>query len=118
MNEKDPNQIFGFVFAVSSVAGLASLLRSSQPLTTRNVLSAFLNSGMFGLGVAVVWYEYYGGAAHPWFMIGISLLAGLGGTSMLDFAIQLAQSSFTSYASRIAAAAPLPNSLNSKKEGV
>jgi hypothetical protein len=110
MDERNPNQIFGFIFTVSSVAGLAAFLRSNQPVTIRNICSAFLNSGLFGLGVAAVWWEYYGGSTHPWFMIGVSTLAGLGGTSMVDFGLQICQEAFRTYAIRAASEFPVRRS--------
>lgn len=106
MDERNPNQLFGFIFTVSSVAGLASFLRSSQPFNARYVISAFLNSGLFGVSVAAIWYEYYGGAAHPWFMVGVSILAGLGGTSAIDFGLQIFQEVLRSYAVRASSEAP------------
>lgn len=96
--EQDPLRLFGLSFGISSVAGLAALLRSRQKLTTRYILSACLNSGCFGAGVAMIWYEWYGGAQYPWFMLGVSLLAGLGGTSLMDFVFETVREVLRAYA--------------------
>lgn len=108
MQDQNPYSLFGLTFGISSVAGLAALLRSKQQLNPRLVISAFLNAGLFGTGVAMVWYENYGGKSHPWFMMGISLLAGLGGTTLLDFCLQAANEGLKNYARRLSEAAPVP----------
>jgi len=97
MNEKDPLTLFSMAFGLSSVAGLAAILRNGKVITLRLLISATLNSGLFGLGVAMVWYNFYGGAQYPWFMLGVSLLAGLGGASLMDFVYELFRESATSY---------------------
>lgn len=106
MDDRSPHWLFSMSFTISSLAGVAALLRSGAPLTARVLVSAILNSGLFGLGIALVWYENYGGANHPWFMLGVSLLAGLGGTSLLDFAFQAIREGLRVYATRIAGGAP------------
>jgi len=107
MQDNDPYTLFGVTFGISSIAGLAALLRSKQELTQRLVISAFLNAGLFGTGVAMVWYECYGGKAHPWFVMGISLLAGLGGTTLLDFCLQGAGVLIQNYSQRLGNALPV-----------
>ena len=86
----DPVTPFG-VFAssggIASLAGLAALLRSGKPLTTRAVVSAVLNSGIMGFVIAALWYSYFQG--NTYFLIGLSALAGLGGTTLVDFCIQI-----------------------------
>ncbi len=84
-----PIEAFASVFGISSFAGLAALLRSGKQLTWRAVASAMLNSGLLGLGIAMLWFKYYDGAQNIWFLFGVSLLAGLGGTVMVDFVLQL-----------------------------
>jgi hypothetical protein len=107
MNDLDPYKLFSYIFGVSSVSGLAALLRSGQALTFRAVLSAFLNSGLFGVGIAMVWTHLYG-MQYPWFMVGVSLLAGLGGISLMDFAYTVLMDLAKNYASRAAESLPLP----------
>lgn len=83
-----PLQVFGSCFAIASCAGLAALLRSRKQLTWRLITAAFLYSGLFGLVIGLIWYNYCGGQDNVYFLIGVSGLAGLGGTSLLDFAVQ------------------------------
>jgi len=90
VNYQDPPTVFTATFAISSLAGLAQLLRSGKELSRRNILSAMLNSGIFGLVIALVWWEKY--SVEPqgiWFLMGVSLMAGLGGVTLLDFAIEM-----------------------------
>ena len=84
-----PVEIFLSSFAICSVAGLASHLRSNRDLTTRQTVSAMLNSGLLGLSIAFLWYTYIDGQENIWFLMGVSLLAGLGGVSLLDFLLMV-----------------------------
>lgn len=79
--------VFALAFAVSALAGLAALLRSDQALTIKALASATLNSGVFGLGICLVWYTSYRDNVH--FLIGVCVLAGLGGQATIDFALSL-----------------------------
>lgn len=88
MPEKfDPLRILMASFAISSLGGLAALLRSNQPLGWRNVVSAMLYSGIMGLIIALLWYNYFDGKGNIYFLLGVSGLAGIGGTTVLDFLI-------------------------------
>lgn len=84
-----PFQAFISAFSVSSLAGLAAYLRSSRQLTVRGTISAMLNSGLLGLAIVFCWYTYFNDRNNIWFMLGVSLLAGLGGISVLDFILQV-----------------------------
>lgn len=75
-------------FGISSVGGLAALLRSKRPLTWRTIAAAFLYSGMMGTTIALLWYNYFDGKGNTTFLLGISALAGIGGTTVADFIIQ------------------------------
>ena len=101
MDDRDPTSVLGLAFSLSSVAGLAALLRSNQQLTTRAVFSAFLNSGLTGGVIGAIWWNWYGGSGHPWFMLGVSTLAGLGGPVFLDFILQLSQDSLKDWAKAV-----------------
>lgn len=90
-NDYDPLRLFEATSALSSFAGLAELLRSGRPITTRAVLSAMLNSGLIGLAIGLVWYHKFLGDGNVYFLVGVCVLAGLGGATFIDFAI----SSFT-----------------------
>jgi hypothetical protein len=85
----DPGYVFLLAFGTSSLAGLAALLRSGQTISIRSLLSAWLNSGLLGLAIAFIWYNYFEGDQNPWFLLGVSILAGLGGYTVIDFVITL-----------------------------
>jgi hypothetical protein len=75
-------------FSIASLAGIAALLRSDKTLHWRTVLAAGLYSGLFGLVIGLIWYNYFA-PANVWFLIGVSGLAGLGGVSLIDVLVQL-----------------------------
>jgi hypothetical protein len=76
--------VFLAAFAVSALAGMANLLRGNVPVTLKAVASYSLNSGMLGLGVALLWYSQFRENIH--FLVGLCVLAGLGGMATVDFA--------------------------------
>lgn len=84
----DPKLALSAAFAISSLGGLAAMLRSNKPLNFRVVVSAFLYSGMMGLIIALLWYNYFDGSGNIYFLLGVSGLAGVGGTTVLDFVLQ------------------------------
>ncbi len=85
-----PWVLFGGVFFVASVGGLAALLRSGQELNKRLVLSALLNSGIVGIIVATgLWRRY--GAEDPALLFCVSVLAGFGGATSIDLIFQVAK---------------------------
>jgi hypothetical protein len=85
----DAVKVLASAFAISSIGGLASLLRSQKPMTLRSVLSSLLYSGVMGLIIALLWYNILADAANIYFLLGVSGLAGIGGTTVVDFIIQL-----------------------------
>ena len=85
MQKIDPYHLFASILTMGSLAGLASVLRSGKELTPRAIISAMLNSGLISLCVGLTWYEYFQGQDHVWFTVGVSLFAGLGGATALDF---------------------------------
>lgn len=119
MNEGEPLKVFSYIFGMSSIAGLAALMRSGKDLTLRAITTASLNSGVMGVSIAMIWVHLYG-IDHIWFVSGISLLAGLGGTSLMDFAYQSAVGVLQVYAARLGEQAPMPpgfNGSNTKPSG-
>ena len=87
-NPLTPLQVLLGCLTVSSLAGLAALLRSKQALTWRSVIATCLYSGMFGLIYGLIWFEWFNGQAQNFFfLIGSSGLVGLGGASLLDFVV-------------------------------
>jgi hypothetical protein len=75
--------VFISAFCVAGLAGLAALLRSGKPLTWISVLTALLNSGLLGLGISLLWYTKFREDVH--FLVGICLMAGLGGMNTVDW---------------------------------
>lgn len=82
-----PWQVLASAFTISSVAGLAALLRSKQPLTWRAVIAAALYSGCMGFIIAALWMKEYGLAGDPYFILGVAALAGIGGVSVVDLVV-------------------------------
>lgn len=77
-----------YILPSASFAGLAELLRSKQELTWRSVASATLNSGLFGLAIGAIMLQKFG-TEHFNLIWGIATLAGLGGSALIDFAVEL-----------------------------
>ncbi len=85
-----PVEVILACLVLSSVGGLAALLRSGAQLTWRAILSAMLYSGMFGVVYGLISFNYFGGNEQNYFfLIGSSGLVGLGGTTLIDFVIQV-----------------------------
>lgn len=82
-----PWLLFGGVFLVASLGGLAALLRSGQDITRRQVASALLNSGLVGVIIALTLWSRYG-ANDPFLLFGVSILAGFGGATTIDLLVQ------------------------------
>lgn len=80
-------RLIAATFCTSSFAGLAALLRSGRRLTLVAIVSSMLNSGLLGMILFLVGYQKYQG--NPYLLVGISILAGLGGMTIIDFAIQV-----------------------------
>ncbi len=86
----NPIYVFLSAFGVSSFAGLAALLRAGKQVSLLSIFSAVLNSGMLGLAIALVWYTKF--QDNIYFLIGICVLAGLGGATMVDFIVAAVKS--------------------------
>lgn len=74
-------------FLGASLAGLAAHLRSGKDLGWRAVIAALLNSGLVGLIIFLIGYRMFNDNIP--YLIGMSLLSGIGGATLLDFALQL-----------------------------
>ncbi len=82
-----PMLVFLSAFGVAALAGVAALLRSGVGLTWGLVVSSALNSGLLGLAVSLLWYMKLHDDVY--FLVGLCVLAGLGGNVTLDFALAL-----------------------------
>jgi len=87
--------VFTASFLTAALGGLAALLRSNEAVTKTAVSKATLNSGLLGLGLALVWYQTY--SENPFFLIGICLLTGLGGSPSLDLILEVVRRLVTSF---------------------
>ena len=87
--EINPVWVFVSSFFVAAFAGLAALLRSVTPLSTKSVCSALLNSGLLGLAISLLWYTKF--QSNPFFLIGICVISGLGGLLSVDFVLKAIQ---------------------------
>ncbi len=85
----NPLTAFWSAFGIASFAGLAALLRSGKAITPLSIFSAMLNAGLIGTAICLLWYTKFRSEDNIYFLIGVCALAGLGGTTVLDFVIQL-----------------------------
>jgi len=81
--------VFASAFGAASFAGLATLLRFAKKLSKLAVVSAMLNAGFLGLAIALLWYQNYRKAENVYGLIGVCVLAGMGGSTLTDLAISL-----------------------------
>jgi hypothetical protein len=81
--------VFASAFGAASFAGLATLLRFAKKVSKLTVVSAMLNAGFLGLAIALLWYQNYRQAENVYGLIGICVLAGMGGSTLTDLAITL-----------------------------
>ena len=83
MENINPIWVFISSFLVSSLSGLAALLRTTETFTAKKLLSSILNSGLLGLGISLIWYLHF--KDNVYMLIGVCLMAGLGGMTVVDF---------------------------------
>ena len=79
-----PIWVFLSAFGVSAFAGLATYLRFSRKMTWIGLLSALLNAGCLGLAISLMWYQHYRKSENVYGLIGICVLAGMGGSTVSD----------------------------------
>jgi hypothetical protein len=58
--------------------------RFARKITWLSVLSAMLNAGFMGLSIALIWYRHFCKEANVSGLIGICVLAGMGGSMLSD----------------------------------
>ena len=81
--------VFVSAFGAASFAGLATLLRFAKKLSKLSVVSAMLNAGFLGLAIALIWYQNYRKAENVYGLIGICVMAGMGGSTLTDLLISI-----------------------------
>lgn len=84
MSFRDTLVLLASCCALSSVAGLAYLLRSGQVISWRTTLAALLWNGLAGLAMSSVGFHFLG-EKNMYLLVGMSILAGIGSVSILDF---------------------------------
>lgn len=84
LDANHPIWVFLSAFGVSSFAGLATYLRFSRKLALLSFLSAVMNAGCMGLAIALIWYQHYRKSENVYGLIGICVLAGMGGSTVTD----------------------------------
>lgn len=89
--------LLSIVVPITSLAGLANLLRSEKDISVRAVLSVILNSGLFGLAIAAYLLSKLGADSFG-LVLSISILSGLGGNAAIDFALELFKTVVRNYA--------------------
>jgi hypothetical protein len=85
----DPLRVLISAFALAAIGGLASLFRGKAEITYRTSAAAMLYSGLSGLTIALIWYNKYQSEGNIYFLLGVSVLVGLGGVSVADLAMQV-----------------------------
>jgi uncharacterized membrane protein YeaQ/YmgE (transglycosylase-associated protein family) len=91
--------LLAVLFPICSLAGLAAALRSGRPPSRIEMVSAILNSGLFGVAIAAILLNQFGW--QTWRLVfGLSVLSGLGGNVLLVFVLSLFQRIIQSYAQR------------------
>jgi hypothetical protein len=76
-------------FLGTATSALAELLYSKRRLDARIILATFLFGGMFGLGIALFWWNYMREETPGGFVIGVSILAGLGGITFMQIVVRI-----------------------------
>src|ERR1700749_710653 len=72
-------------FFLSSLAGLAAMLRQNQKISILSVVSAMLNAGILGLCIAGLYVTQFSDNIYA--LISLCCLAGLGGSTAIDFVL-------------------------------
>lgn len=86
----DSLTVFVLASVVSALSGIAAILRTEKEFTLFRVAVVTLNATLLGLGLAMVWYAYF--EKNPNVLVGLCILVGLGGTSVLDVIVNAVKS--------------------------
>jgi len=84
LDANHPIWVFLSAFGVSAFAGLATYLRFSRKMSRLGCLSAIMNAGCMGLSIALIWFQHYRKSENVYGLIGICVLAGMGGSTITD----------------------------------
>jgi hypothetical protein len=84
--------VFIASFFLSSFAGLAAALRLKGGVTWLSLLTAFLNSGLMGVCISLLWFEQM--RDNVYFLLGLCLLVGLSGMSAVEYLLGVLRRAF------------------------
>ncbi len=86
-----PLQVLLSCFTISALGGFFSYLRSDRKFELRYAAAAMFYSGITGLVIGLLWYTWFA-PDNMFFLIGVSGLAGLGGSTAIDIVLKLLKS--------------------------
>lgn len=82
--------LFGGIFLVASVGGIAALMKGKQKITGRMVFSAAILNGLASVAIALLLYD----KMPLGYVLGTSIFSGIGGITVLDATIQAMRPKF------------------------
>lgn len=82
-------KLFSLVAALSSLSGLAARLRVGIAVSVSDVARAIFVSGVVGLIVSFLLYDYFVPKGSVYLWVGVSMLAGAGGHGIFDLLLNL-----------------------------
>jgi len=85
----DPVWVATIAFVIAALGGIAACLRTKEQITCKRLVAAFLYSGLIGLCVCFIWYNYFDGQDNIMFLLGLSGIAGICGAGALDLLLLL-----------------------------
>lgn len=77
-----PIQVLLSMFGISAFGGLAALLHSGQPISSRTFVATASYSGMIGFSVGALMLDQY--VKNPVPLFGLAALLGLSGVKAID----------------------------------
>ena len=79
----EPVRVFCAIFGLSALAGISLVVSDKRKeCSVRALLGSFMVSGIIGLVIGLIWWSKFGNT-DLYFLIGVSMLAGMGGNSTL-----------------------------------
>ena len=86
-----PFQVLLSCFTISSLGGFFSYLRSDNKFRLRDAVAITFYTGLVGLVIGLLWFTWFA-PDNLFFLIGVSGLAGLGGSTAIDIVLKLIKS--------------------------
>ena len=100
MDQRIPDAVMAALAMVptGAIAGLAALMRTKnkrEKITTREAVSAMMNSGILAGAICLLMYHY--SPDSHYLNVGLSALSGLGGNTAVGFTLLLRDALVESY---------------------